>query len=177
MGQEQSPASINSLGLHPAFPERVWAVIEQRKGEPQRVAYDPVSQLFHLTETRSLLHVRGFSGVYGWIGGTGIPPDPHFDVLMFTDLDPQPGAVLDGVICGVFFRGDGDHKFVAVDDRWVARMPRPDLSALPQDSYTELLRLYPRVDETKGEGWFGADAAIEYLETHRPNLDLDAILR
>lgn len=65
---------INALALHRRHPERVWVVVEQRKGEPQRFAYDPVARMFVVTEWRSPLHVRGFRGAYVWIGGTGIPP-------------------------------------------------------------------------------------------------------
>lgn len=173
----ESAADINSLQLHPRFPERVWVVVEQRKGERQRIAYDAVAQTFVVTERLSLLHVRGFRGVYGWLGGTGIPPDPHFDVLMLTDSDPQPGAILEGAICGVFFRGDSDHKFVAVDDAWASRMTKLDLDALPGDVRSELLGLYPVVDPSKGEGWFGAKAAIAYLRANPPKLDVEALLR
>ncbi|HEX7327415.1 MAG TPA: hypothetical protein VF428_02615 [Casimicrobiaceae bacterium] len=172
-----STLDINTLALHPRHPERAWVVVEQRKGEPQRFAYDPVARMFVVTEWRSLLHVRGFRGVYGWIGGTGIPPDPHFDVLLYTDSDPQPGAILDGAICGVFFRGDGDHKFLTVDDAWAGRMAKIDLSALPAEVIAELNNLYPRFDPTRGEGWFGADVAVAHLRDNHPGLDVGALLR
>jgi len=166
------PASdINSLQLRPGFPSRIWVVVEQQKGESRRMAYDRRTQSFVATGYQSLLNARGFGGVYGWIGGTGLPPGPHYDVLLFTDGDPTPGAIVAAVICGVFFRSDRDHKFVALDERWEARMAKADLSALPPDAHAELLRLYPVVDRGQGEGWFGADEAMAHLARHPPEHD------
>lgn len=73
---------INGLTLHPEHPNKAWVVIEQPKGERLRFAYDPVARQFHTTDFQSLIWVRKFSGAYGWIGGSGLPPDPHFDVLL-----------------------------------------------------------------------------------------------
>jgi len=38
-----------------------------------------VSGIFARTAYKSLFYDRGFSGVYGWIGGLGTPPEPHYD--------------------------------------------------------------------------------------------------
>jgi inorganic pyrophosphatase len=157
---------LNSVGLHPEFPEKVWVVVEQPRDEPIRLAYDPVSQTFTPTAYKSLTHARGFSGVYGWIGGTGIPPGVHFDVLLLTRQAPQPGEVLLGYVCGVFLRRDDDHKFVAMDAGYRSTVAAADLSALDEASREELERLYPEVGE--GEGWFGAQVARSYLRTKKP---------
>lgn len=157
---------ISQVRLHPQHPERVWVVVEQPKGETRRLGYDPESETFHATGYLSLVHARGFGGVYGWIGGTGLPPGPHFDVLLFTDRHPVAGEILEGHTCGMFMRGDGDHKFVAVDDAWWARMAAPNLECLPPDAMDELRRLYPRVGE--GEGWLDAAAATAYLRERQP---------
>ena len=103
------------------------------------------------------------------MGGLGSPPDPHFDVILFTRQFPRPGDILLSNLCGMFYRGDGDHKFVAIDNQLEHTVIRPDLSALDQTSYTELMALYPRIDE--GEGWRGAEEAIEYLRSHKPSHD------
>ena len=152
---------LNALELHPEFPRKVWVVVEQPRNEPQRLSYDPASQTFSRSSHKSLTYDRGFSGVYGWVGGTGTPPAPHHDVLLFTKQFPVPGEILLGYICGVFLRQDRDHKFVAVDDDIRRSITTADLSALENALYDELLRLYPRIDE--GEGWFGADVAFVHL--------------
>src|SRR4051794_2427164 len=102
------------LSLHPGFPDQVWVVVEQPAHEPYRLAYDPGQGAFVRTGVRSLPHARGFSGAYGWIGGLGMPPGPHFDVLLVTRTAWEAGAVVPAYLCGVFYRHDGDHKLVAL---------------------------------------------------------------
>lgn len=169
-------ADINALRLHPEHPGTAWVVVEQPKGERTRFSYDPVTRAFVGSDFDSLLWHRKFSGVYGWIGGTGLPPDPHFDVLLFTDETPTFGAVLRGQVCGMFMRGDGDHKFIAVDEAWSRRMRRDDILALPRDSLVELLAVYPQVDARQGEGWFGGDYARAYLAAQQPQSDREQLL-
>ena len=152
---------FSSVTLHPEFPQKVWVIVEQPRNEPDRFSYDHLSKSFYRTAYKSLIHARGFSGVYGWIGGCGIPPSEHHDVLLFTNQSPSFGDLLMGHICGVFIRRDNDHKFVAVDDEIRNSMATADLSSLRKDLYDELLRLYPRVDE--GEGWHGAEIAFSQL--------------
>ena len=102
-----------------------------------------------------------FSGVYGWVGGSSIPPAPHHDILSFTRQSPSSGDILTGHVCGVFPRKDNDHKFVAVDEEIRQGMTNADLACLDKAHYNELLKLYPRVDES--EGWFGAEIAFSQL--------------
>lgn len=150
-----------NFDLHPEFPHKVWVVVEQPRNEMYRFIYDPASETFSRSTIKSLIYVRGFSGVYGWIGGTGIPPGLHHDILLFTRQYPACGDFLTGHICGVFLRQDNDHKFVAVDEEIRQRMTGADLSFLEKAHYNELLQLYPRVDE--GEGWYGVKVAISQL--------------
>jgi inorganic pyrophosphatase len=152
---------LNSINLHPEFPQKVWVIVEQPRNEPHRLSYNPANQTFSRSQHKSLIYDRGFSGAYGWIGGTGVPPAPHHDVLLFTKQFPTVGEILLGHICGVFLRQDNDHKFVAIDDPMRQNMTTVDLSALNQGLLDELLRLYPRVEE--GEGWFGAQVAFSHL--------------
>ena len=152
---------INSIGLHPEYPEKVWVIVEQPHGEPYRYQYDPLSQTFSSTAKKSLGYERHCTGVYGWIGGTGLPPAPHHDVILLTRQSVPVGKVLLGTICGVFLRHDNDHKFVAVDDEIGRSMAKMDLSSLDETLVNELRGLYPRIGE--GEGWFGAEVAHTYL--------------
>lgn len=152
---------FSSVTLHPEFPQKVWVIIEQPRNEPDRFSYDQISKTFYRTSYKSLVHARGFSGVYGWIGGSGIPPAEHHDVLLFTNQSLSFGDILVGHICGIFIRKDNDHKFVAVDDEIRNSMATADLSSLKIDLYDELLRLYPRIDE--GEGWHNAEIAFSHL--------------
>jgi hypothetical protein len=79
------------------------------------------------------------------------------------------GDILVGVICGVFFRHDGDHKFVAVDEEWASKMAQVDLFSLDPESYANVCQQYPRVGEN--EGWFGAETARTSLKTNLPSHD------
>jgi hypothetical protein len=158
------PAAIETAQLHPDFPEKVWVVIEQPPCEPYRFSYDPDLNTFSRTPHLSLLHARGFSGAYGWIAGSGTPPEPHLDILLLTKEKPQAGDVILGYVCGVFFRGDGDHKFVAMDAAWRETVPYPDLSTLDAATYNQLTGIYPQVGVN--EGWDGAAEAYAYLKSH-----------
>ncbi len=161
--------SINSIGLHPDFPEKVWVIVEQPRDEPYRFAYDPTSQTFTPTTYKSLFYGRGFRGVYGWMSGSGTPPQSHYDVMLLTNQNPRPGDVLEGFICGVFFRRDGDHKFVALDVELRHTVASPDLAALDEATYKHLMDLYPDVGE--GEGWCGAAIACAHLEKKKATHD------
>ena len=158
---------LASLDRHPQFLDRVRIVIEQPWHEPRRITYDAERDAFVRTDARSLLHARDFTGAYGWIAGTGMPPGMHFDCLLLTARTPCPGDMLEGLVCGAFFRIDGDHKFVAVDpDAWDQTGP-PDLSMLPPGRREELTGLYPRVEE--GEGWVGRERAVGHLRSCAPS--------
>lgn len=152
---------FSSVTLHPEFPQKVWVIIEQPRKEPNRYSYDSVRKSFFRTSNTSLAYARGFSGVYGWVGGSGIPPAPHHDVFLFTNRSPSFGDILEGHICGVFIRQDNDHKFIAVDDEIRSVMVTADLPSLRKNLYDEMLQLYPRIDE--GEGWQNAEIAFSHL--------------
>lgn len=154
-------SDFRTLRCHPGFPDQVWVVVEQPAHEPYRLAYDPAQAAFVRTAVRSLSHVRGFSGAYGWIGGLGMPPGKHFDVLLVTPTAWEAGAVVPAHLCGVFYRRDGDHKLVALDAALRATVAAPDLVALDPADQAQLYRLYP--DVGPGEGWHGADEARAYL--------------
>ena len=154
--------NITTVGLHPD-PEKVWIVVEQPKGEPHRLRYNRASGSFERTPHKSLTFERGFSGAYGWVGGLGTSPEPHLDVLLLTHQNPQPGDVLSGVVCGVFFRGDGDHKLVALGAERRATVARADFFALDSTTQDELRRLYPDVREN--EGWYGVEEARACLRS------------
>lgn len=154
---------------HPSFPDSVFVVVEQPRHEPKRIRFDPDSQAFVRTEELSLMQVRGFTGLYGWISGTGMPPGPHYDVMVVTDVDAKPGDVVEAAICGMFRRADGDHKFVAVTSEIGKGMATADLSALPAEHHAEVLRVYPHVGV--GECWEDGAAARLHLATVLPTHD------
>ena len=158
--------NYGALTKHADYPFRVSVVVEQPRGLETRMGYDVAKGGFYRTESRHLLFVRGFTGVYGWIAGTGVPPAPHWDILLFTEQEVPLGGCIDGNICGVFYRADGDHKFVAVDDALRACMTAADIAALPPDKHRELLALYPKVGD--GEGWRTAEEARRILSKIEP---------
>jgi inorganic pyrophosphatase len=150
---------IKDLTYHPQHPQKVWVVVEQPRNEPFRLRFDPASETFSRRDYKTL--DRKFQGVYGWIGGTGTPPDPHLDVFLSTHQDPQPGAILAGLVIGIFFRADGDHKVAAIDEDWAATLSQPDISSLDEQTRANLFSQYPRVEEN--EGWYGTQAACAFL--------------
>jgi len=160
--EESDPMDIKSVKLHPNFPEKVWVVVEQPGDEVYRLSYDRKRNKFVQTANRSLIYEREFKGVYGWVGGMGIPPEKHCDVLMLTHQNHQVGEVILGYVCGVFYRKDGDHKIVALDAEWRRKVSRANLETLDETTYNNLMGLYPRIDE--GEGWYSVDEALTYLE-------------
>jgi hypothetical protein len=152
---------LATLAVHPGFPVQVWVVVEQPAHEPYRLAYHPGAGTFVRTAVRSLSHARGWRGAYGWIGGLGQPPGPHFDVFLLTPLAWEAGAVVPAALCGIFYRRDGDHKLLALDAALRPTVPAADLAALDPAMQADLYRLYP--DVGPGEGWRGADEARAYL--------------
>lgn len=144
-------------GPHTDHPRRIWVIVEQPADEPLRLRVVPETGSFIRTEARSLIHVRGFPGCYGWIAGTGEPPGPHWDVLVCTaDVYPA-GAVVAATLCGVFVRADGDHKFVALGPDLARGGAIDDLAQLPGRWFHHLKALYPVVGP--GEAWLNAEVA------------------
>lgn len=143
------------------FPALLWAVVEQPPGARYRFDYSPEDGTFRETRSVSLFYDRGFSGAYGWVDGLGHPPDRHCDVILLTHQSPRPGDRMLAHTCGIFYRGDGDHKVVALDDALRATVARPDLDALGATTAAELRACYPRLDP--GEGWWDAAEARAYL--------------
>ncbi len=153
---------FRTLTRHRSFPDQVWVVVEQPAHELYRLTYDPGQGAFVRTGVRSLTHARGFSGAYGWIGGLGMPPGPHFDVLLITRTAWEAGALVPAYLCGVFYRGDGDHKLLALDVALRPTVATLDLLALDLLDQAQLYRLYPEVGP--GEGWHGGVEARAYLQ-------------
>lgn len=138
-------------------------VVEQPRDEPFRVQFIPETGQFVRTSRAALLHERGFAGCYGWIVGSGAPPGPHWDVYVCTERAHSPGDVVVAVLCGVFLRDDGDHKFVALGPDLAAAGIEPDVERFPEPVLTNLRALYPRVSPT--EGWRGAAFARALVRT------------
>lgn len=126
-------------------------IVEQTHQYQKRMEY--VSGNFVETESDSLMYVRGFRQPYGWIKESGMPPQPHWDVILMSDGEFELGTELPVKIIGLFFRNDNDHKYVAVEESRAIE----DLSELSEEELEDLHRLYPRARE--GEGWFGREMA------------------
>lgn len=154
---------------HAQHPDLAWAVIEQPRMEELRLEYDPATGTFAPSGVRSLPYVRNVDAAYGWVVGFGEPPHPHFDVLVLTEAQPPAGAVLEVMPCGLFRRGDGDHKLIAIDARATPPYGLVNLTDLPADVLAMVKGLYPRVDP--GEGWYGQEQARAFLATGAPTHD------
>lgn len=135
-------------------------IVEQTRDYPMRMEYDPVSREFHAGKHRSLAFERSFTKPYGWIRESGTPPQPHWDCILLSDGEFSLGDEVEIRVIGVFMRGDGDHKYIAVE---ISRKIQ-DLSEITEAERDELHRLYPRVRE--GEGWFGSEQALWCMEHH-----------
>lgn len=133
-------------------------VIEQTKEYPKRMEYVPETNSFQETAFDSLFYVRNFHHPYGWIKESGTPPQPHHDVILMSDKNFNLGDEVAIRIIGVFMRGDGDHKYLAVEKT----REIDDIDGLEQNEKEDLRRLYPRIRE--GEGWFGKETAKQAME-------------
>ena len=139
-------------------------IVEQTKEYPMRMEYDPDTGTFRAREYRSLAFERGFTKPYGWIRESGTPPQPHWDCILLSDGEFSLGDEVEIRVIGVFMRGDGDHKYIAVEtEREIT-----DLEQITEMDREELHRLYPRVRE--GEGWFGRERALWCMEHHEKAL-------
>lgn len=125
------------------------AVIEQTRDYPKRMRYMPATGTFEEKDCMSLSYERGVPFPSGWIAGSGTPPCEHLDVIVVTDKPCDLGDRLPVRVIGVFVRGDGDNKLVAVPrDRGIT-----DIAELTADETETLHKLYPKIGQ--GEGWFG----------------------
>ena len=140
-------------------------IIEQTNDYPKRMKYDPDKNTFFETEWDSLSYVRGVTFPYGWLKDSGTPPNEHLDVILMSREHCELGDELPIRIIGVFKRYDNDHKLVAVH----VKRNEIDFAELPDDEKSELLKLYPRIDATAGEGWFGAETANEVINDFYTN--------
>lgn len=129
-------------------------IIEQTKGYPNRMQYDPETNTFSESEKESLAHARGFYYPYGWVKESGTPPAPHCDCMLMSAKDYNLGDELEIKLIGMFKRNDGDHKYIAVEESREVN----DYAELTEEEKEALHKLYPRVRE--GEGWFGREEAM-----------------
>lgn len=132
-------------------------IVEQTRWYSRRMVYHPETGTFSESEYASLMYVRNIRQPYGWIRESGTPPEPHWDVFLMTEDECELGEELPIRIIGVFLRGGGDHKFIAVrPEREIY-----DYDQLEDSEKEDLRRLYPRIDE--GGGWFGREEAERIL--------------
>jgi inorganic pyrophosphatase len=134
-----------------------YMIVEQTRDYVKRIAYDHKTNTFSETEHDCLFLHRGFTHPYGWLKGSGTPPEEHLDVFLLTHENYSLGDELPVKIVGVFKRNDGDHKLIGVSPE----RKEIDFTQLPEHEKDDLYRLYPRVGD--GEGWFGADVAKDII--------------
>ncbi len=129
------------------------AIVEMLRSDELRQVYNPKDNTFSDSKYRSLLFDRGYKGHYGWIKGTGTPPNKHLDIMIVTDKDYNKGDIIPLKIVGVFLRNDGDHKIVGIEpDR-----SENDFEELTEDEKNNLKQIYTKLREN--EGWFGKETA------------------
>ena len=138
-------------------------IVEQTKEYKKRIAYDPKTNTFSEMENDCLFFHRGFTHPYGWLKGSGTPPEEHLDVFLLSQEKCSLGDELPVKIVGVFKRNDGDHKLIGISPE----REETDFSQLPENEKEDLHRLYPRVDD--GEGWLGAEAATGIIADFMKN--------
>ncbi len=129
-------------------------IIEQTKGYPNRMIYDPETNTFSASEKESLAYARGFNYPYGWVKESGTPPAPHCDCMLMSAKEYNLGDEIEIKLIGMFKRNDGDHKYIVVE----ASREVNDYTELTEEEIEALHKLYPRVRE--GEGWFGREDAM-----------------
>lgn len=154
-------ALLRSFHRHKRSPALEFVVVEQPRGERARIEFDRATGFFLPSQYIALTFTSRFPGIYGWIAGTGMPPELHFDCLVFTETAAAPGEIVECRICGVYLRRDGDHKFVGLGQDVLSSLPAPDLVCLPDDLRQALERFYP--DAYAGEGWRARAEALELL--------------
>ena len=138
------------------------AKIEQTSAYPKRMHYMPNTDTFEAKDCDSLSFIRNVPQPSGWIKESGTPPCEHLDVIVMTDAPCKLGQEIPVRVIGVFCRSDGDNKLVAVP----ADRPEEDISELSDKEKDDLRRLYPKVDESRGEGWFGRARAEQVISDH-----------
>ena len=140
-----------------------YIIVEQTRDYTRRIAYDPKTNTFNELEHDCLFLHRGFTHPYGWLKGSGTPPDEHLDVFLLSQESYALGDEVPVKIVGVFKRNDGDHKLISISPERAEN----DFSQLPESEKNDLHNLYPRVGE--GEGWFGVDIAKEVIADFMKN--------
>ncbi|MCL2814836.1 MAG: hypothetical protein FWD23_09575 [Oscillospiraceae bacterium] len=134
-----------------------YIIVEQTKEYKKRITYDPIKNSFSEMEHDCIFLHRGFTHPYGWLKGSGTPPEEHLDVFLLSQENCSLGDELPIKIVGIFKRSDGDHKLIAISPE----REELDFAQLPENEKNDLHRLYPRVGD--GEGWFGAETAKEII--------------
>ena len=138
-------------------------VIEQTLEYKNRVEFDPVKNIFSVTEHQSLFYVRNFPHPYGWIKESGTPPEARLDVILLSYDKYKLGDDLAVKIVGCFMRNDGDNKLIGI----LPERLETDFFELSEKERSDLFRLYPHV--SAGEGWYDAMKAYEVIDNYFAN--------
>lgn len=140
-----------------------YIIVEQTKDYRKRISYDHKSNTFSETEHDCIFLQRSFTHPYGWLKGSGTPPEEHLDVFLLSQEKCSLGDEIPVKIIGVFKRNDGDNKLIGISPE----RAEMDFSHLPENEKNDLYKLYPQVRE--GEGWFGAEIAKDIIADFMKN--------
>lgn len=134
-----------------------YIIVEQTRKYKNRVVYDPAQNRFYESDRKCLFFERGFIYPYGWLEGTGTPPDEHLDIFLLSEQNCRLGDRIPVKIVGVFIRNDGDHKLISI----APERPENDFFELPDNEKNALFKLYSKAKE--GDGWFGFETAKKVI--------------
>ena len=140
-----------------------YVIVEQRRNDRFRNEYNPKTNTFEQTESKSLFFEREFSGLYGWLDGYGNPPNKHLDVIVSTNNEYELGDKIKIKIIGVFLRNDKDNKLIGIEQTRY----EDELEELPINELNMIKKVYPIIKEK--EGWFGKEIAMRVINEYMKN--------
>ena len=135
-------------------------VIEQPPQEKYRIKYNDKTKLFSRTSVPSYYYLRKFSWWYGWISGTGPPPNSHCDAILISEKNWDIGDIVTGYLIGVFTKKH-DYKYLIIEVEQAIKKNVFDLHDLPAIVLNELFRLYTH--PLPEEKWLGKSIARKEL--------------
>ena len=134
------------------------AVVEIIPGESKRLVFVEDLNEFVIEDFDHIFMNDSFGKYfYGWIDGYGTPPNNHWDVIVITRSEVNYGELIEGKLIGVFFRCDGDHKFIAID----ADRSESNITQLKDEEISMVLSKYS--GKFSGDSWLGYEDAASLL--------------
>lgn len=138
-------------------------IAEILSGDNKRLIYSEDDNIFLVEKFNNIFMKDKLERyVYGWILGCGSPPNKHLDVLMITNKQYNLGDKLTGKVIGVFYRIDGDHKIVCLEQDDNIN----DITELSNNDKELLKNLYS--GKYYGDAWLNSEDAEEIIKTGHP---------